>query len=100
MIDHYNCDNKALTSLLGIKSIYLQKENFLNKQKVTESLSLVTFVPLMKAYFIYIFLNIFNTAFDFKLQIFDVFRFGNIKIDQVSVLKPKPGITGNLKEVK
>lgn len=31
--------------------------------------------------------NISNISVDFKLKIFDVFSFGNVKIDQISVLK-------------
>lgn len=31
--------------------------------------------------------NISNTSVDFKLKIFDVFSFGNVKVDQISVLK-------------
>lgn len=34
----------------------------------------------------YVFLH-FQYLIDFKLKIFDPFRFGNIKIDQISVLE-------------
>lgn len=40
----------------------------------------------MEVYYMYPF-NISNISVDFKLKIFDVFSFGSVKIDQISVLK-------------
>lgn len=44
----------------------------------------------MEAHYMYFF-NISNTSVDFKLKMFDIFRFGNIKNDQISMLKPDLG---------
>lgn len=53
---------------------------------ITKLWSLFIFVPLTEAYYMYFF-NISNTSVDFKVKLFDIFRFGSVKRDHVSVLK-------------
>lgn len=54
---------------------------------ITKHWSLIMFMALMEAYVgLVVFLH-FQYLINFKLKIFDPFRFGNIKIDQISVLK-------------
>lgn len=53
---------------------------------ITKHWSLIMFMALMEAYVGLVFFFAFPVL-NFKLKIFDPFRFGNIKIDQISVLK-------------
>jgi len=44
-------------------------------------------MPLMRTYYIGFFFKISDTSVDFKLETFDIFRFGNVRVDQISMLK-------------
>lgn len=71
--------DRTLTSLIGNKKEYLISDTVNNKTLVSDYVY-GTDVSIWD------FLH-FQYLIDFKLKIFDPFRFGNIKIDEIAVLK-------------